>query len=191
MTNNPNQTPTTAAKQWPFPLPGVLAIIMQPQADGPRYLLIRRKKEPYIGRWALIGGKWDYGETLAEAAEREVREETTLETTFAGLRAVVSERVVNPDESQVNAHYLILLCTLIVTSGTAQEQGEGAVAWFTRQDIEALHQQQLFVPSDYAMLNTFADALDTVPTVEVKMRAALDGVIGGAVELLQFERFRS
>ncbi len=191
MTNNPNQAPTTAARRWPFPLPGVLAIIMQQQNDGPRFLLIRRKKEPYIGRWALIGGKWDYGETLAEAAEREVREETTLETTFAGLRAVVSERVNNSNDSEVTAHYLILLCTLVVTSGTAQEQGEGAVAWFTGQEIDALHQQQLLVPSDYAMLNAFADTLDTVPTVEVKMRAALDGVIGGAVEMLQFERFRS
>ncbi|MBI3334270.1 NUDIX hydrolase [Candidatus Pacearchaeota archaeon] len=43
-------------------------------------VLIQRKNEPFKDHWALPGGFLDSGETLEEAACRELREETTLET---------------------------------------------------------------------------------------------------------------
>lgn len=42
-------------------------------------LLIRRGKEPQYGRWMVPGGTLEWGETLEEAAVREVREETGIE----------------------------------------------------------------------------------------------------------------
>lgn len=43
--------------------------------DG-RLLLVRRGREPQRGRWSVPGGKVEPGETVAQAAVRETREET-------------------------------------------------------------------------------------------------------------------
>lgn len=50
-----------------------------------RLLLIRRGREPGRGLWSLPGGRCERGETAAEAAVREVREETGLEVVAGRL----------------------------------------------------------------------------------------------------------
>jgi len=46
-----------------------------------------------MGKWALVGGKWDFGETLSQATTREVQEETGVITDFVALREFVNERI--------------------------------------------------------------------------------------------------
>ena len=43
-----------------------------------KVLLVERSKPPWQGRWSLPGGHVEWGETLRDAAVREVLEETGL-----------------------------------------------------------------------------------------------------------------
>jgi 8-oxo-dGTP diphosphatase len=46
--------------------------------EGDAVVLIRRKNEPFQGRYALPGGFVDLGESVEEACEREMKEETSI-----------------------------------------------------------------------------------------------------------------
>jgi 8-oxo-dGTP diphosphatase len=60
-----------------FPRPALTVdVVICTREDRSRVLLIKRKSDPYAGRWALPGGFVDEGETLADAARRELKEET-------------------------------------------------------------------------------------------------------------------
>ena len=177
-----------------YPAPIVVALIRR-QIRHPHtsekeshYLLIQRKSSPYDGQWALVGGKWDFGETLTEAIVREVKEETDLDTAFVAVRGLVSERIVPPHDKQQGAHFLIFVCELNASQGQAKEREEGAVGWFSCEQIEGLNGLGAIVPSDYAMIHSFAGTSETVPHIEAEMRAPIDGGSDDPVQLMRFER---
>ena len=58
------------------PLIGVGAVVF---GAGDEILLIKRGKAPHYGRWMVPGGTLEWGETLEDAAIREVREETGID----------------------------------------------------------------------------------------------------------------
>ena len=64
---------------YPRPCVSVDCVIFRREGDGLQVLLINRKNEPFRGLWALPGGFVDMGETLEQAACRELHEETGLE----------------------------------------------------------------------------------------------------------------
>lgn len=176
-------------RQQPFPAPIVVALIRRQQEGAePHYLLIKRKTETYSGQWALVGGKWDFGETLATAVTREVHEETGLVAQFVALRGVVSERVVPPSDELPGAHFLLLVCELSAPDGIAAEQTEGAVAWFTPAAIADLHDQQAIIPSDYAMIQQFIHPSAEAVHIEAEMVSAIGGRPSFLTELHRFEQ---
>jgi 8-oxo-dGTP diphosphatase len=62
-----------------YPRPAVTVdIVVVTNEEPPRVLLIRRKHEPFAGKWAIPGGFVDMDESLEHAARRELREETGI-----------------------------------------------------------------------------------------------------------------
>jgi ADP-ribose pyrophosphatase YjhB (NUDIX family) len=87
-----------------------------PSDPKPHYLLIRRGNEPNKGKWALPGGKLEWGETTLHGARRELSEEVIFEesgnaptTSFSGL-AWGPEPYATADAIAEGFHYLIAVC---------------------------------------------------------------------------------
>jgi 8-oxo-dGTP diphosphatase len=159
------------------PMPSVLALIRRDRfstAGKPvtRYLLIKRQKEPYVGKWALVGGGWDFGERLDTAITREVKEETGLDTTFVALRGVVNERIAPLGSKDDGGHFLLFICEVSAPTGQACEQSEGPVAWFGLEDLEELSASQQIVSTDYAILQHFSQTALVWPYIEAEAVAA-------------------
>lgn len=68
-----------------IPTPAVGLVCLK----GDQVLLIRRGAPPREGEWSLPGGRLEPGERLADAALRELREETGVEAELIGLVDVV------------------------------------------------------------------------------------------------------
>jgi len=70
-------------------------------------LLIKRKNNPFKGKWALPGGFVEYGEKVEDAAVREVLEETGLKTKIIDLVGIYSDPNRDPRGHIVTAVYLL------------------------------------------------------------------------------------
>ena len=149
---NDQLTKLSEPRRWhqqAYPVPVVAAIIRRAVVEESSYLLIERIHSPYAGKWALVGGRWEFGETLSDAVTREVLEETGLVTSFVAWRAFVSERLFPQTSNDLGAHFVIFVCEVQVGQAEAREQTEGRVAWFTEDQITELHSRQEMVPTDY------------------------------------------
>lgn len=56
-----------------------------------KILLIKRKNEPFKGKWALPGGFVEYGEKVEAAVIREIKEETGLVTKIKDIIGIYSD----------------------------------------------------------------------------------------------------
>ncbi|WP_449410466.1 NUDIX hydrolase [Methylobacterium komagatae] len=71
-----------------------------------RVLLAARANEPMRGVWTLPGGLVEAGETLAEAALRELEEEVGLTAEVVGVLSP-TEIIVRDEEGRARHHYVV------------------------------------------------------------------------------------
>ncbi len=67
-----------------------------PYPDG-KILLIKRNTKPFVGYWALPGGRMDPGESIEQTIVREVKEETGLESTIISVVGEYIEKGIKDD----------------------------------------------------------------------------------------------
>jgi ADP-ribose pyrophosphatase YjhB (NUDIX family) len=105
---------------------------------GDRVLLARRAAPPLAGRFTLPGGAVELGETLAEAALREMREEVAVQARVLGFNRHV-ELVERDVDGRIRHHYVIasFVGLWIAGEGTAGPEAE-AVIWASRDEIAGL-----------------------------------------------------
>ncbi len=71
-------------------------------------VLIKRKREPFKGKYALPGGFVEYGETVEEALGREMKEETGLDVIPVKLVGVYSRPDRDPRGHTVTVAFLCI-----------------------------------------------------------------------------------
>lgn len=73
---------------------------------GGGVVLVKRKNEPFRGKWAIPGGFVDYGEMVEEAAVREALEETGLRVKLGRIIGVYSDPSRDPRGHVVSVCFL-------------------------------------------------------------------------------------
>ncbi|MBW1858784.1 MAG: NUDIX hydrolase [Deltaproteobacteria bacterium] len=103
-----------------------------------RVLLVKRSKPPGEGLWAIPGGRVELGETLQQAAEREIMEETGL--TIQAKNPVYTFEVIEPDDAaKPRFHYVIVDLIAEYEKGELNPGDDASEArWVTPQGLESL-----------------------------------------------------
>jgi 8-oxo-dGTP diphosphatase len=163
-------------------------------------LLVRRRYEPYESYWALPGGLLEPDETLEEAAERELREETGVTDTYMEQLATFSQVDRDPRGRVISCCYLALVDGARVRlrpgsdareaawrplEALLRETDEGTVLAFDHDRILAYARQRLAYKLEYQ--NVAWSLLPETFTLS-ELRRVYEAGIGRAFEPNNFRR---
>ncbi|GAA0802082.1 NUDIX hydrolase [Spirilliplanes yamanashiensis] len=106
----------------------VVAVAVVVLDESGRVLLIRRSDNGY---WALPGGAQDLGESTAQAAIREVSEETGIDVEIVGISGIYSNprHVIAYDDGEVRQEFSICLRARPVGGSLRTSDESSQVDW--------------------------------------------------------------
>jgi 8-oxo-dGTP diphosphatase len=114
------------------PFVGVGVVIFR----GNKILLAERDRHPHGKMWSIPGGAQELGETVSEAAIREISEETGLVIKLEGLVDVVD--VISKDrEDHIEFHYTLVDFYASWVSGEAVADDDVSdVKWVSLEELQ-------------------------------------------------------
>ena len=126
----------------------VLAVDAVIRDSDDRVVFVQRRYPPYLGYWALPGGKVEYGETVEAALTREVKEETGLDVKPQGLVGVFSDPNRDP-----RGHVVSIVYHAVIVGGTLKANSDALDAkWFAKPPRQLAFDHQLILDASSAIL---------------------------------------
>jgi mutator protein MutT len=112
------------------PIPAAISIVLRENS----VLLVRRANPPDAGYWGFPGGKIEFGENIAQAATRELYEETGIRARAGPVVSTID--AFSHDGGETRTHYILIavLCDWISGEPVAQDDALDA-RWFPLGDL--------------------------------------------------------
>jgi 8-oxo-dGTP diphosphatase len=131
---SPQENTTGERTYLDLPCVGVGVVVWR----GDQFLLIKRGKPPRLGQWSIPGGLQELGETVREAAAREIKEETNIEIEITALVDVI-DGITHDEQQAVKSHYTLIDFAARYVSGEAVAGDDAMdVGWFRLEDLANL-----------------------------------------------------
>ncbi len=122
-----------------------------------KILLIKRNTKPFVGYWALPGGRMDPGETIEQTVVREVKEETGLDVAIV---IVVGEYVEKGVKDDVEYEYYPTCFVVKPTGGELKKQDSEV------QEIQLFSLEKLPLPLAFEHEKMLKDYVRTKKEVQ-------------------------
>lgn len=118
--------------EFPMGLKRAAVLCILQSADTDRMLLLRREREPHVGKYTPVGGKLEPFETPEAAARREVFEEAGVDVPDLKLCGILTET------SPVKYNWIVYVYVGFVQEFEPPACNEGELTWVPLDDVSRI-----------------------------------------------------